>query len=96
MQINTDTFVRRIAVSILLSVSFTLPTHSQDKPAECQISLPPTDQIQGLAYSCVRLASGRRVLVVEAGKRGDPVILLVHGMGNNAHRDWKHAYPELA
>jgi pimeloyl-ACP methyl ester carboxylesterase len=90
------TFIRRTAGWMLLCLPLALPAQSQNDAAECQIALPATDQIQGLDYSCVRLASGRKVLTVEAGKRGNPVVLLVHGMGNNAHRDWKHAYPELA
>ncbi len=80
----------------MLGAAWALPAFAQDNAAECQIELAATDRLAGVRYGCVRLASDRKVLTVEAGTRGNPVVLLVHGMGNNAHRDWKHAYPELA
>lgn len=36
------------------------------------------------------------MLVGDGGQRGQPAVLLVHGLGNNAHRDWRATVPALA
>lgn len=81
----------RITAGLLLSLMSLVTAHA----ADCEVGAT-VDRLPDLEYSCARLDSGRKVLVVEAGRRGDPGVVLVHGMGNNAHRDWRHAYPELA
>src|SRR5262245_58802404 len=48
-----------------------------------------------LAYQCLHLKSGAAVWVAEAGNKASPAVLLVHGMGNNAHRDWQLTLPAL-
>jgi pimeloyl-ACP methyl ester carboxylesterase len=42
------------------------------------------------------LRNGQRVLVGEAGAVDASTVLLVHGLGGNAHRDWARAIPVLA
>lgn len=54
------------------------------------------DRLPALDYRCVRLGSGGHVLVVEAGERTAPAVVLIHGLGDNAHRDWKHVYGRMA
>ncbi len=49
-----------------------------------------------LRYTCLTLRNGQRVLVGQAGPRDAPPVLLVHGLGNNAHRDWVNVIPTLA
>jgi pimeloyl-ACP methyl ester carboxylesterase len=53
-------------------------------------------RIPELRYTCARLRSGQRVLVGEAGDASAPPVLLVHGLGQQAHRDWQPAIPSLA
>lgn len=57
--------------------------------------LPPP-RLQQLQYKCLRLNGGQRVLVGEAGDAKAPPVLLVHGLGNNAHRDWAPVIRPLA
>ncbi|HEX3138950.1 MAG TPA: alpha/beta hydrolase [Rhizobacter sp.] len=56
----------------------------------------PPPRLPDLSYTCLALRSGQRVLVGEAGARTAQPVLLVHGLGNNAHRDWASAIPVLA
>jgi len=53
------------------------------------------DRLPGVRYTCMELKSGRHVLVAEAGAKDLPAVLLVHGLGNNAHRDWRATVPAL-
>ena len=55
----------------------------------------PVRQAQ-LRYRCLVLRNGQRVLVGEAGAPDASTVLLVHGLGGNAHRDWQRAVPALA
>jgi pimeloyl-ACP methyl ester carboxylesterase len=48
-----------------------------------------------LRYECIALAGGRSLWVGEAGNLDGAPVLLVHGLGNNAHRDWRNAIPAL-
>lgn len=57
--------------------------------------LPPP-RLQQLQYKCLKLNGGQRVLVGEAGDAKAPPVLLVHGLGNNAHRDWAPVIRPLA
>jgi pimeloyl-ACP methyl ester carboxylesterase len=54
-------------------------------------------RLAGLRYDCVRLQQGARpVLVGRAGPPGAPLVVLVHGLGQNAHRDWAPVVAALA
>ncbi len=46
-------------------------------------------------YRCLRLPSGVHVWVAEWGDADRPAVILVHGMGHNAHRDWRATVPAL-
>jgi pimeloyl-ACP methyl ester carboxylesterase len=62
--------------------------------AEAAASAAPL--LSELAYSCLPLASGRQVLVGQAGMGHAETVLLVHGLGNAAHRDWQASIALLA
>jgi pimeloyl-ACP methyl ester carboxylesterase len=68
--------------------------------APCQERVEPgaaqPERLPTLHYDCLRLAGGQAVLVGRAGRPGAPLVLLVHGLGQNAHRDWAPALSELA
>ena len=49
-------------------------------------ALPP--RLAGLRYECLRLPGDGSVLVGQAGPPGAPWVVLVHGLGQGAHRDW--------
>jgi len=49
-----------------------------------------------LRYRCLALRNGQRLLVGEAGAVDARTVLLVHGLGDNAHRDWARVIPALA
>jgi pimeloyl-ACP methyl ester carboxylesterase len=53
-------------------------------------------EIPGTTYECVALREGRHVLVGTAGRRDGESVLLIHGLGANAHWDWRNVVPELA
>jgi pimeloyl-ACP methyl ester carboxylesterase len=57
--------------------------------------LPPP-RLQQLQYKCLKLHGGQRLLVGEAGDAKAPPVLLVHGLGHNAHRDWAPVIRPLA
>jgi pimeloyl-ACP methyl ester carboxylesterase len=56
--------------------------------------------VAGLRYQCVVLRGGQPLFVGRAGPAGSsasaPVLLLVHGLGQNAHRDWADTAADLA
>lgn len=56
----------------------------------------PAPRLARLHYSCLTLPDGQRVLVGEAGLKHPRTMLLVHGLGNNAHRDWESVVSSLA
>jgi len=49
-----------------------------------------------LRYRCLLLPQGQRVLLGETGRQHAQTVLLVHGLGHNAHRDWASVVPVLA
>ena len=66
-----------------------------DRLASPQGAVSAFDRLPDVRYTCMQLSSGRHVLVAEAGDRKLPAVLLVHGLGNNAHRDWRATVPAL-
>jgi pimeloyl-ACP methyl ester carboxylesterase len=64
-------------------------------PPAGNASVPPA-RLAGMRYTCTGLASGQHVLVAEAGQQHLQTVLLVHGLGNNAHRDWGATIEPLA
>ncbi|HEY0819145.1 MAG TPA: alpha/beta hydrolase, partial [Rhizobacter sp.] len=65
-------------------------------PASGVAPVLPPPRLQQLQYKCLRLNGGQRVLVGVAGDAKAPPVLLVHGLGNNAHRDWAPVIRPLA
>lgn len=48
-----------------------------------------------LSYRCMPLANGGHVWLGTANDNASTTVLLVHGLGNNAHRDWATVVPAL-
>ena len=67
-----------------------------ERVADAASAPPPPPRLAQLRYRCLALRNGQRVLVGEAGKLNPRTVLLVHGLGNNAHRDWAGVIPALA
>lgn len=51
--------------------------------------------LPGVRYECMEVGRGQHLLVGSAGA-GAEAVLLVHGLGYYAHRDWRHVIPELS
>lgn len=68
-----------------------LPVAASGAPAAQR---PP--RLRQLQYRCLSLRDGQRMLVGEAGDPKAPPVLLVHGLGQNAHRDWAPVIRPLA
>lgn len=51
--------------------------------------------LPGVRYDCVEVSRGQYVVVGNAGA-GAEAVLLVHGLGYYAHRDWRYVIPELS
>ena len=66
----------------------------EDSVCATRVAEAERRRIEGMSYQCVAMQEGRHVLIGTAGK-GAPV-LLVHGLGANAHWDWRNVVPELA
>jgi len=80
-----------------LAPSSSVPSLSSpcvDRPAEAASAT--IIRLPGLRYTCRALRNGQRVLVGQAGAQHAPTVLLVHGLGDNAHRDWANVIPALA
>lgn len=69
-----------------------LPAPPSERACRDQASLAA----QGVAYQCIRLRDGQWLWVGRAGIVGQPLVLLVHGLGQNAHVDWTRTVPWLA
>lgn len=70
---------------------------------ECIDRLRPADRPQDvparlpeLSYRCVPLPEGGQVWMGEAGSQHEHSVLLVHGLGHLAHRDWRKVIEPLA
>ncbi|MEY4562197.1 MAG: hypothetical protein RLZZ618_1474 [Pseudomonadota bacterium] len=68
-------------------------------PRSCTSTVKPvaaSARLDSLAYRCERLADGQPVWIGEAGTDHPTTVLLVHGLGDSAHRDWRRVIPALA
>ena len=78
-------------------VASTVPCVEPVPPAASGASAPlPPPRLRSLHYRCLTRAAGQRVLVGVAGDASAPPVLLVHGLGMNAHRDWAPVIRPLA
>ena len=64
-----------------------------DPPADPAVGLPV--RLPALRYDCLLLRDGQALWVGRAGRPGLPTVLLVHGLGQNAHRDWAETVDSL-
>jgi pimeloyl-ACP methyl ester carboxylesterase len=74
---------------------------SEGRAGACadRLAAEPTNiplRVPELSYRCIALKNGRHVWLGEAGNESAPAVLLVHGLGNYAHRDWRSVIPTLA
>jgi len=70
------------------------PAPCTERVADAAPAVPA--RLPELRYRCLLLRNGQHVLVGQAGQRTAPPVLLVHGLGSNAHRDWASSIPTLA
>jgi pimeloyl-ACP methyl ester carboxylesterase len=52
-------------------------------------------RLPNLRYRCLKLKDGTDVLFGEGGTPDRPPVLLIHGLGDNAHKDWQPVLPDL-
>ena len=72
--------------------------------AACTDRQPPAERPAGvparlpeLLYECVALeGNGRSLWMGETGRQHDTTVLLVHGLGHMAHRDWRNVVGPLS
>lgn len=55
----------------------------------------PPLRLPELSYRCMPLTSGGHIWLGTANDNATTTVLLVHGLGNNAHRDWANVVPAL-
>jgi pimeloyl-ACP methyl ester carboxylesterase len=72
-------------------------------PTPCVDRLPEADRpediaprLPGLRYTCLALPNGAHVWMGESGRQHETTVLLVHGLGDLAHRDWRTVIGPLA
>jgi pimeloyl-ACP methyl ester carboxylesterase len=93
--------IARLIASGLAALLCSAPGHAAEPAAPCTDPAAAAAsgvplRLPDLRYSCLALRSGQRMLVGQAGKPGTSTVLLVHGLGSNAHRDWAYVIPVLA
>ncbi len=70
------------------------PVGAEGQPA------PPSPQVPGLHYTCRMTSDGQALFVGQAAPAqatpDTPVVLLIHGLGQNAHTDWAEPVQALA
>jgi len=57
---------------------------------------PVPTRLPGLRYECHGVVGGQPLFVGRAGPADAPVLLLIHGLGQNAHTDWSEPVQSLA
>jgi pimeloyl-ACP methyl ester carboxylesterase len=98
--------VRNLTIAAALLCAGALATAQSTGTEPCVEPVPPAasgasavlppPRLRQLQYKCLSLRGNQRVLVGEAGDAKAPPVLLVHGLGNNAHRDWAPVIRPLA
>jgi pimeloyl-ACP methyl ester carboxylesterase len=93
-----------IVASVILSISAIAAETSVEPPSSSGCDQAPATPVIDLAssrlpeltYECMRLGRDQHVLIGRGGLREGQSVLLVHGLGNNAHLDWRNTVPALA
>lgn len=87
----------RCALTLLLAFCAMPVIAAQERHCVDRLnSAGPTDRIAQASYRCLQLREGSHIWVAQAGAAHLPVVVLVHGMGNNAHRDWRTTFQSLS
>lgn len=97
---------------LLAALAASPPARAHEPTAAPCVTAPPAPgaaktapaavtRIAGARYRCLTLPSGHALWVGESGSDAragppPPTVLLVHGLGPNAHADWALTVPELA
>ena len=77
------------------AVAGTQASRCSDRLPSAAIPAGEGARLAELHYDCVILANDRALWVGQGGQSGGDAVLLVHGLGNNAHRDWRNVVPQL-
>jgi pimeloyl-ACP methyl ester carboxylesterase len=89
------------ASMLAIAMLFASAAHSQTADTGCQQAAASnaagvtTSRLADLSYRCMKLVDGSRVWVGVANETAARTVLLVHGMGANAHLDWRSVVPTL-
>jgi pimeloyl-ACP methyl ester carboxylesterase len=81
--------MKQVLLTLLLGMILAATAHAN----------PPFDWIRAPNASVELVEEpvfGGRVALYHAGRRGAPAVVLVHGLGRNAAKDWEHLIPALA
>jgi len=89
--------LKRALIGFAMTGLIVLSAEAAATPGKCIDRQRPSERPAGvpgrlpeLVYDCVRLeSSGTALWVGEAGRQHDTSVLLVHGLGDMAHRDWR-------
>lgn len=90
--------IRRAALQCFAVFAWCWSAASAAQSSACQeqgVTPSSMDRITALEYRCIELNEGTHVWVGTAGRVDRPAVMLVHGLGNNAHRDWRQTVPAL-
>lgn len=88
--------LRLMRQGVLACILLGAATHVASQCLNQQAAAPSAEPVvTGLTYQCLQLKSGTHLWVGEAGAKTLPTVLLVHGLGYNAHRDWQPVLPAL-
>ena len=102
---SLSSFPRRLAAAALFCLgpapAWAVPPEAPpsacvDRQAASERAPGTPPRLPGLSYRCELLRNGHPVWVGQAGQEHDTTVLLVHGLGHNAHRDWRTVVPALA
>ncbi len=97
-------FLKRTLTAFALTGLIVSSAEAIASPSRCMDRQPPSErpanvpaQLPELVYDCMQLEGSDTALWVgEAGREHDTTVLLVHGLGDMAHRDWRTVIGPLA
>ena len=80
---------------VTLAAASDPPDRCVDPPAAADTPDTGRPRLPDLRYECLTLESGSALWVGEGGNPEAPAVLLIHGLGQQAHRDWRSVVPTL-